>query len=153
MQLTLGTKYVAVAACNPLTPAGGHVEIADGRLDMRRDIVPIELRIFVDEVRRRFIAELPVQADLFKFMVKRIGFPQVMAIAELTDEVRTAQQRPLFVDVRLVVPRRVWEACEPDRACDSLAVELLDRRDAVQHEQLRPFDVVWCKRGVGRAAR
>src|SRR5262245_10957680 len=121
MQLTLGTKYVAVEASNPPSPARGHIEVADGGLDVRKDILPIELRVFVDEVRRRFIAELPVQADLFKLVVERIGFPQVVGIAELTDEVGTPQQRPLFVHVRLVVRRRVWEMREPDRACNPLA--------------------------------
>src|SRR5262245_986148 len=149
MQLTLRAKYVAVEACNPPPPARGHIEVADGGLDMRRDVAPIELRILVDQVRRRFIAELPVQADLLEFVVKRVDFPQVMRIAELTDEVGTPQQRPLLVDARLVVRGRVWEAREIDRACDSVAVELLDRGDALQHEQLRPFDVVWRKRGVG----
>src|SRR5262245_803965 len=149
MQLTLGAKYVAVEASNPPSPARGHIEIADGGLDMRRDVAPIELGIFVDQVRRRFITELPVQTDLFEFVEKRIGFPQIVRIAELTDEVGTPQQRPLFVHVRVVVRRRVWEACKPDRACDSLPVELLDRRNALQHEQLRAFDMVWPKRGVG----
>ena len=72
-QLTLGTKYVAVEARNPLTPARGHIEVADSGLDVRRDVVPIELRILIDQVRRRSIAELPVQTSLFKFVVKRIG--------------------------------------------------------------------------------
>jgi hypothetical protein len=49
--------------------------------------------------------------------------------------------------------RRVWEVCDPDRACDSLAVEFLDCRNAIQHEQLRALDVIWRKRGVGRATR
>src|SRR5262245_39330633 len=149
MQLTLGTNYGAVEACGPPGPARGHVEIADGGLDVRGDVTPIELRIFVDEVRRRVIAKLSIQTDLFEFVVKRVGFPQIVGIAELTDEIGTPQQRPLFVHVRLVVRRRVWEVCEPDRACDSLAVEFLDRRNAIQHEQLRALDVIWRKRGVG----
>src|SRR5262245_28047356 len=123
MQLTLGAEYIAVEASNPPSPARGHIEIADGGLDVRRDVAPIELRILVDEVRRRFIAELPVQTDLFEFVEKRIGFPQIVRIAELTDEVGTPQQRPLLVHVGVVVRRRVWETREPDRAGDSLAVE------------------------------
>ena len=57
---TLGTKYVAVEACNPPTPARGDIEITDSGLDVRRDAVPIKLRIFIDEVCRRFIAKLLV---------------------------------------------------------------------------------------------
>ena len=86
-QLTLGTKYVAVEACNPPAPSRGNIEVIDSGLDVRRDVVPIKLRIFIDDVRRRLLAELPVQTNLFKFVVKRIGFSQVVRIAKLTDEI------------------------------------------------------------------
>src|SRR5262245_22931728 len=33
-------------------------------LDVRRDVVPIKLRIFIDDVRRRLVTELPVQTNL-----------------------------------------------------------------------------------------
>src|SRR5256885_12222586 len=82
-QLTLGAKYVAVEARNPATPTRGNIEITDSGLDVRRDSVPIELRIFIDEVRRRFIAQLPIQNDLFKILGKRVGFFQIMRIAKL----------------------------------------------------------------------
>jgi hypothetical protein len=36
---------------------------------------------------------------------------------------------------------------------DPCAVELLDRRDTIQHEQLRPLNVIWSKCGVGGSAR
>src|SRR5262245_27489154 len=91
-QLTLRTKYVAVEACNPPTPSRGNIEVIDSGLDVRRDVVPIKLRIFIDDVRRRLVAELPVQTNLFKFVVKRIGFPQIVRIAKLTDEIGGAQQ-------------------------------------------------------------
>src|SRR5262245_63267378 len=87
VQLTLGTKYVAVEARNPPTPARGHVEVIDSGLDVRRDVVPIKMRIFIDDVSRRVIAELPVQTNLFKFVEKRIGFSQIVRIAKLTDEI------------------------------------------------------------------
>ena len=84
-----------------------YIEVADSGLDMPgEDVVPIELRILVDEVRRRFTPSCPVQTDL-QFVVERVGFPQVVRIAELTDEVGAPQQRPFFVDVRVVVRRRV----------------------------------------------
>ena len=69
---------------------------------MWRNSVPVKLRIFVDEVRRQFIADLLVQADLFKFVVKRIGFSQIVRIAKLTDQIRGPQERPFFVNALLV---------------------------------------------------
>ena len=49
--------------------------------------------IFVDQVRRRFVAKLPVQANFLEFVVERIGLSKITRIAELTDQVRGAQQR------------------------------------------------------------
>src|SRR5215472_15968602 len=91
-QLTLCTKYVAVEACNPPTPSRGNIEVIDRGLDVRRDVVPIKLRIFIDDVRRRLVAELPVQTNLFKFVVKRIGLSQIVRIAKLTDEICGSQE-------------------------------------------------------------
>src|SRR5262249_7822812 len=91
-QLTLRTKYVAVEACNPPTPTRGNIQVIDSSLDVRRDVVPIKLRIFIDDVRRRLVAELPVQTNLFKFVVKRIGFSQIVRITKLTDEICGAQE-------------------------------------------------------------
>ena len=76
----------------PPTPTRGNIEVIDSGLDVRRDVVPIKLRIFIDDVRRRLVAELPVQTNLFKFVVKRIGFSQVVRIAKLTDEICGAQE-------------------------------------------------------------
>src|SRR5512145_3056365 len=87
-KVTLGTKYVAVETCYPLTATRCDIEVTDGGLYVRRDSVPIELRIFVDDVRRRFVAELLVQTDLFKFVVESVGLFQIVRIAKLTDEVR-----------------------------------------------------------------
>src|SRR5215813_14239163 len=86
-QLTLGTKYVAVEACNPPAPTRSNIEVIDSSLDVRRDVVPIKLRIFVNDVRRRLIAELLVQTDLLKFVVERIRFSQIVRVAKLTDEI------------------------------------------------------------------
>ena len=90
--LALGAKDVAVEAGNPATPARRDVEITDGGLDMWRDAVPIKLRISIHEVRRRFIAELLVQSTLFKFVVKGVGFSQIIRVAKLTDEIGGSQQ-------------------------------------------------------------
>src|SRR5215471_1119555 len=156
-QLTLGTKYVAVEACNPPAPTRGNIEVIDSSLDVRRDVVPIKLRIFIDDVRRRLIAELLVQTSLFKFVVKRIGFSQIVRIPKLTDEICGSQEWPYFVNSLLVIilvsGRWVWESRESDRTCDPCAVEFLDCRDAVQHEQLRALNVIWTKCGIGGTAR
>jgi len=45
------------------------------------------LRILIDEVGWRFIAELLVETNLFKFVVKRIGFSQIVRIAKLADKI------------------------------------------------------------------
>ena len=86
-QLALGTKYVTVEARNPLASARGHIEITDSGLDVRRDSVPIKLRIFIDDICWRFVAQLPVQTNFFKFVVERIGFSLIVGIAKLTDEI------------------------------------------------------------------
>src|SRR6266436_1655265 len=86
-QLTLSTKYVTVEVCNPPASARGNIEITDSGLDVRRDSVPIKLRIFIDDVCWRLIAELLVQTNFFKFVVERIGFSQIVGIAKLTDEI------------------------------------------------------------------
>src|SRR5262249_32902316 len=53
----------------------------------------------------------------------------------------------------LVSGRCVWELRESDRTCDPCAVEFLDCRNAIQHEQLRPLNVIWSKCGIGGSAR
>jgi hypothetical protein len=45
VQIALGAKYVAVEACDPLTPTRCNIEVADTGLYVRRDAVPIKLRI------------------------------------------------------------------------------------------------------------
>ncbi len=51
-----------------MPPARGDIEIAYGALNLRGDVVPIELRVLVNDVGRRFVAELPVQPDFPKLM-------------------------------------------------------------------------------------
>src|ERR1700741_2640987 len=89
--LALGAEDVAVEIGDPLPADLGLVEIADLGLDMRRDAVPIELRIAVHNVGRRVVAELSVDADLLEFVVERVGLAQIVGIAELPDEVGGAQ--------------------------------------------------------------
>jgi hypothetical protein len=56
------------------------------------------LRIEIDEVRGRGIAELPVHPSLFELVIERIGLANVMGIAELPDQIRSPQQRGLLVE-------------------------------------------------------
>src|SRR6266498_2864327 len=100
-QLALGTKYVAVKSCNPLASARGNIEITDSGLDVRRDSVPIKLRIFIDDVCWRFIAELLVQTNFFKFVVERFGFSQIVGIAKLTAELCGSSESALSVNLLL----------------------------------------------------
>ena len=94
------------------------------------------MRVFVDQVGGRFIAELPVQADFLKLVEERVRLPQIVRIAELADQVGGPQQRRILVDLMLVGRGGVGEARVLDCARDPRAVELLDRRQAIEHEQL-----------------
>src|ERR1700727_1500057 len=60
---------IAVETVDPLAPTCGHIEVADRLTDVGRDFLPVELRIFVDPVRRRCIAKLAIQADFLEFVV------------------------------------------------------------------------------------
>jgi hypothetical protein len=54
--------------CYPLAPAGGYIEIAYRRLNLWSDVLPVELRILVNDVCRRIIAECFIQPDFFEFV-------------------------------------------------------------------------------------
>src|SRR5690242_10584797 len=66
--VALGAKDIGVEVGDPLPAGRGHVEIAYLGLDVRRDALPIELRIPVDDVGRRVVAELSVDADLLELI-------------------------------------------------------------------------------------
>src|SRR5262249_55201933 len=55
-ELTLSTKYVTVEARNPPASARGNIEITDSVLDMWRDSVPINLRLFIEYICRVSLA-------------------------------------------------------------------------------------------------
>src|SRR5258708_34595002 len=125
-QLTLSTKYVTVEVCNPPASARGNIEITDSGLDVRRDSVPIKLRIFIDDVCWRLIAELLVQTNFFKFVVERIGFSQIVGIAKLTDEICGSKEGPPFINALLLRGARInLEPRQPDRPRDSSALRFL----------------------------
>src|SRR3954467_762868 len=95
--LAFGAEHVAVEIGDPLPADLGLVEIADLGLDVRCDAVPIELRIAIHDVGRRVVTELAVDADLLELIVERIGFAQIIGIAELSDEVGSAQYRGVLI--------------------------------------------------------
>ena len=69
---SFSAEDVAVEVCDPLPPAGGDIEKANRRLDLRCDIGPVELREFIDDVGGRRVAQRLVQPDFFEFMKERI---------------------------------------------------------------------------------
>src|SRR4029079_18034717 len=110
-QFTFSPEYVAVEGCHPLAPARCELEITYRGLDLWSDRVPVELRIFVDDVRRRVVTELLVETDLFKFVEQGIGLFQVAGIAELPDQVGRPQQQALFLGEVVIRRRRVGQPC------------------------------------------
>src|ERR1700692_4544257 len=81
--VAFGAEDVAVEVGDPLAAARGLVEIADFGLDMRRHAFPVELRVAIDDVGGRIIAELAVDADFFELVVEGVGFSEVVGISEL----------------------------------------------------------------------
>ena len=88
-----GAKDVAVEAVDPLAPARGHVEVADGFRNVRRHLPPVELRILIDQIGRRLIAELSVQADFLEFVIERVGLSDVVGVAELPDQIGRSDRK------------------------------------------------------------
>src|SRR6266508_2727974 len=128
--VAFGPKHVAVEVRDPLPAARRHIEITDGGLDARRNAVPVELRIAVDEVRGRAVAELAVQAGLLELVVERVGLAQIVRVAELADEIGGAQQRALLCNLLVLRRNGNREARALDRARDASGVQKLDWLDA-----------------------
>src|SRR5438128_768272 len=95
-ELALGPEHVAIQAVDPLSSARRDIEVAERLLDMRRYVAPIELRVMVGEIGRRSVAQLFVHPDFLELTKQRVGLPQVMRIAELSNEVGSADKHPLF---------------------------------------------------------
>src|SRR5215211_492392 len=49
-QVTLGTEHVAIEVRDPLSAARGDIEVANGGLGIRRNGLPIKLRILLHEI-------------------------------------------------------------------------------------------------------
>src|ERR1700710_472060 len=98
VQLALRAENIGIKVRYPLASARCDIEIADRRLNLRSDVIPIELRVLVDDVCRRIVAELFVQTDFFKFVEQCICLFEVVGIAELTDKIGSPQQQTLLFD-------------------------------------------------------
>jgi hypothetical protein len=122
--VTLGSEDVAIKACNPSPPARGDVQIADRRLNVWRNAVPIKLRIKVYQIGRRRITELPIHTDFFKFVPQRIDLAQIMRIAELPDEIGGTRQQAFF-SICIVGAGGYWKTREFDGAGNPLGIDQL----------------------------
>ena len=151
--VALGAEDVGVEVGDPLPPARGDVEVADRGLDVRRDAVPVELRVLVDEIGRVVVAELAVEPGLLELVVERVGLADVVRVAELADQVGGAEQARLLVDLARPRPARCSGKRVPfDRAGDPRRVEKLEVLEAVQDEELAAVDVMGQQRRVRCAA-
>src|SRR5258708_3574576 len=90
-ELSLRPKDIAVEIGDPLTPARRDVEIADGGLNLRRDVRPIKLRVFVNDIGGCVIAERLVQPGFLKLIEQRIRLPHVVGVAKLANQIGRAQ--------------------------------------------------------------
>src|SRR5205807_8691854 len=144
--LSFRAEDIAVKVRNPLASARRHVEIAYCGLNVRCHAVPVELRVAVDDVGGRCIAKLAVHAYFFKLMIEGIGFPDVVGIAELPDEICRSKDRCLLI-ILLIFARRKSGAL--DSMSNALLVELRNALDPLYHVELRSVDMVGHQAGVG----
>jgi hypothetical protein len=86
-------KNIAVEVGNPLPAAGGHIEVADRKVDLRRNIGPVELREFIHDIGGRPVAQRLVKPDFLELVKK-----QRTAIAARCSLSDFRQQRWLRVD-------------------------------------------------------
>src|SRR4249920_1118641 len=134
-KLALCTKNIVVQIRDPLPPARCDIEEADRILDMRRYAAPIELRILIGKIGWRSITELLVHPNLFKFVIKRIGFAKIMWVAQLTDKVGSADQHSLLA-VDIASAGRCRKSSKLDSICNAGGVERLDLSETLHHEKL-----------------
>jgi hypothetical protein len=64
----------------PLPAAQGDVKIADRKLDLRRDLGPIELWELLNDVSSRLVAQIFVQIYLLEFIKQCIRVPHVVGV-------------------------------------------------------------------------
>src|SRR2546430_6056703 len=68
--VAFGAKDIGIEIGNPLPAVRRDVEIANGGLNVGRHAVPVELRIFVDDVGGALVAELAGEARLLSLLFK-----------------------------------------------------------------------------------
>ena len=119
---------------------------------MHSNIAPIKLRILISKIGRRTVTELPVHSDFFKLVIQRIGFSEVVRVAELSNEVGGTYEEALFRVFAVRIVRR-WKSRTFDGAGDPGGIEQFTLLNAVHHKQLRSVDVVGDERCVGRTTR
>src|SRR5262245_42927464 len=97
---------------------------------MRRYAVPIKLWIQFGEIGRRSVAEFLIPADFLELVIKRIGFAQILRIAELADEIGGTYQRVLFAVAVVGTMTRAL-----DGVGDTEGVKRFDLGYAIHYEQ------------------
>ena len=83
-----GTHYVIVQICDPLSAASGQIEVSCRLAKMHRHAVPIEPRIFFDEIGGRRIPQLPVGADFLELAKQGICLAWIEWVPQLPNQVR-----------------------------------------------------------------
>src|SRR6266481_2692687 len=77
------TQHVMMEVGDPLAAGNGQAQVFDPLVEVARNAVPEEFRIFVDEIGGGRISELPVHADLLEFIEQRVDLLGVHWIAKL----------------------------------------------------------------------
>jgi hypothetical protein len=78
----------------------------DSSLNLTGYALPVELRIDINEIGRRGVAQLPIDANLFEFRVQSICLAQIMRIPKLPDKIRGAEQHSFFARSSIIDRRR-----------------------------------------------
>ena len=105
---------VAVEGRDPSLTLHRHVEISKRVADVALDLIPIELRIMVDEIGGAIVTELLVNADFGEFVIKRIELTRVERIAQLADEICGPDQTRFGIGRGVVFILRHREAGQLD---------------------------------------
>src|ERR1700694_1248615 len=104
------TRHMGMEVGNPLAAGNGQVQVLDALVEVHRDTVPKEFRIFIDEIGGGRGSELPFHAYFFKFIEKRVYLLCVHWISKLSDQVGCLNQTGQYICVRRLSLGRRWEA-------------------------------------------
>src|ERR1700687_2875027 len=81
------TQHMVMKVGNPLAAGNGQVQVLDALVEVHRDTVPKEFRIFIDEIGGGGISELSGYVGFFKIIEKRVSLLCVHWISKLPDQV------------------------------------------------------------------